>query len=1124
VERIAVTGETGATGRETGAAGAPAAAFGALLRAHRRAAGLTQEALAARAGLSRRGLQHLEAGDARPYPATLDALATALDLPPQERVRLRAAAVGGPGPPGPSAPSRVAAGQDGAGLPEGTVTFLFTDLEGSTRLLEAHPAAYQAAMRRHHDLLRSAVEAHGGVVFETVGDPVYAAFARAADAVAAALAGQVALRREAWGEIGVLRARMGLHTGEVERQGRHYFGAALYRGARLTATAHGGQVVLSEATAALVRGALPAGAALRDLGTHRLKDLRHSERVFQLLHPELRPDFPPLATPDARLHHLPVPPAPLIGRETEIAAVLRALRRPDVRLLTLTGVGGTGKTRLALDVARALAPGFRHGVFLVDLAPLADPELVLPALAAVLGVRDAGDRALAETVREHLHGRQTLLVLDNCEHLLDAAPLVSDLLAACPGLKVLATSRAPLHLRWEHELAVPPLALPDLARLPDAPALEQTAAVALFLHRAGAVRHDFRLTERNARTVAEICVRLEGLPLALELAAARTKVLPPEAILARLDRRLAFLTGGRRDEPTRHQTLQAALAWSYDLLDEERRALFRRLSVFAGGCDLAAAASVARRAVPTGAAAVSGGEPPVEEGLAVLIDHSLLRQEEQPDGTPRFAMLETVREFALERLEAGGEADEAHRRHAAHFLALAEPSEAGLKSADQWTWLDRLGREHDNLRAALGRSLAAPDGAAVAQRLAGALAWFWWLRGHHTEGRRWLEAALAAGDATPPAVRARAFHGQGILAHAQGDFGRAIESYRHSLALYREVGDTWGVAWASGCLGVAQRRASLTRQGLELFRELGDTWHTAWSLWVLGLGRAASGGDAALEEAARLLEEALALFRQVGEAWGTARVLGNLGDLARARGEYPRARALLDESLALFRRLGDTWGFSNVLRYQGLLALDEGDLGRAAGHLRESLLLARDVGDRQGVAGALLALGRIAARAGDRERGARLGGAAEALFDAIEAGRASSMSTNLWPKLRAAAADLRDGPSARAWEAGRTMPLEDAVADALASGPLPPSAAAPPIRAGPPARDGVPGGAGLTPRQREVAALVAQGLTNRQIAERLVISERTADGHVANILAELGLATRAQVAVWAVEHGLRAPE
>ncbi len=506
-----------------------------------------------------------------------------------------------------------------ADLPTGTVTFLFTDIEGSTTRWEHQRAAMQAALARHDDILRAAIEAHEGHVFKTVGDAFYAVFTSAPDALEAALAAQSPLQAEAWSEdVDTLRVRMALHTGTVQQRDGDYFGPPLNRVARLLSAGHGGQVLLSHVTRELVRDYLPPGAELRDLGEHRLKDLIRPEHVFQLVAPDLPADFQPLRTLDNRPNNLPLQLTPFIGRERELEVVRERLAQPDMRLLTLSGPGGTGKTRLGLQVAADLLDTFPDGVWFVNLAPISDPALVMPTIAATLGIAEVAGQSLLDTLKWYLRDKQMLLVLDNFEQVLPAAPVVNDLLAAAPGLKVLVTSRALLGIYGEHDVAVPPLALPDLRRLPPLERLSQYEAVRLFIERAQAAKSDFAITGENAPAVAEICVRLDGLPLAIELAAARIRLLPPQALLQRLSSRLKLLTGGRRDLPARHQTLRGAIEWSYSLLDPVEQTLFARLAVFVGGRTLEAVEAVCN--------ADGDLEVDVLDGLASLVDKSLVRQ------------------------------------------------------------------------------------------------------------------------------------------------------------------------------------------------------------------------------------------------------------------------------------------------------------------------------------------------------------------------------------------------------------------------------------------------------------------------------------------------------------------
>ena len=556
---------------------------------------------------------------------------------------------------------------------------------------------------------------------------------------------QRALAAHEWPEWEVVRVRIGLHTGEPAVTGGRYVGLDVHRAARVCNAGHGGQVLLSQTTRDLVARDLPAGVALRDLGLHRLRDLTQAEHLYQLVIPGLPADFPPLRTLDRRPHNLPVQATPLIGREREVAAVGALLRRPEVRLVTLTGPGGVGKTRLALQVGAEVLDGFQDGVFFVALAAVSDPAQVVPEIAQALGLAGSGEPSLGERIERgvydslresfryldpaqfggpspresliaSLRDRELLLILDNFEQVLAAAPLLTDLLAACPGLKALVTSRTVLRLYGAQEFPVPPLALPDPGPLPPLEALSQYAAVALFIQRAQAAKPDFQVTNATAPLVAEICQRLDGLPLAIELAAARVRLLPLPTLLARLEHRLQVLTGGAQDVPARHQTLRGAITWSHDLLDAGEQQLFRRLAIFAGGCTLEAAELVCN----------VGGDLALDllDGLASLVDKSLLRQSERADGEPCFVMLDTIREYGRERLEANGEAAAIERAHAAYYLALAEEAEQGLLGPRQAAWLARLDEEHENLRAALGWARAHGQ-AAVALRLVGALGRYW---------------------------------------------------------------------------------------------------------------------------------------------------------------------------------------------------------------------------------------------------------------------------------------------------------------------------------------------------------------------------------------------------------------
>jgi predicted ATPase/class 3 adenylate cyclase/Tfp pilus assembly protein PilF len=800
---------------------------------------------------------------------------------------------------------------------------LFTDIEGSTKLWERDPEAMSKALSRHDELLREHVEAHGGFVFKTVGDAFYVAFSSAPEAVEVALEAQRSLLAEKWEQTGSLRVRMALRTGTAEERGADYFGPTLNRVARLLSAGHGGQILISLSTQELVRDQLPLGAELRDLGERRLKDLFGPEHVFELIAPDLPSSFPPLETLDARLNNLPTQPTPLVGREREVSEVSDLLRRADVRLLTLTGTGGTGKTRVALQSAAELVDEFEDGVFFVALATLTDPGLVASTLTQALGVAESGEKQPEDALREFVRERELLLLMDNFEQVLEATPLLEELQAAAPRLKVLATSRAALRLYGEREFPVPPLALPDPAYPPPPERLTQYEAVRLFVERARAVKPDFSVTNENAPAVAEICVRLDGLPLAIELAAARIRLLPPRAMLARLGSRLKLLTGGARNLPERQRTLRGAIEWSYELLTPEERTLFARLSVFAGGRTLEIIETICD----------PEGELDTLDGLESLLEKSLLRQEEGPGGEPRFVMLETIHEYAREKLEESGEAEEVRRRHAEHFLTLAEESYPELKGPDQLEWLERLEAEHDNMRAALSWALGRKE-AEVALRLGGALWWFWWMRGHNSEGRRLLEEALAIDGRVSPEVRAMALAGVGELALLQGDLDRAQEACEAGLQL----------------LANEAREASEAKLCLLAF--------LGWVAWE----------REEYDQATQLFEEGLAQSREMRDTWWIATSLSNLATVSHSRGDYERATELYEESMDLFREQGDKRRLAHCLNNLAMVVYSQGDLGRAAKLTEEAVALLRELGARGDVALGLCNLGWMALLQDDLSR------------------------------------------------------------------------------------------------------------------------------------------------------------
>ena len=861
----------------------------------------------------------------------------------------------------------------------GTVTLLFADVAGSTRLLAALGADYSAVLADYRRLMHEAAAPQSGTLIDTAGDGLFYSFPTARGALIAALDAQRALRTHRWPQDAEVEARMGIHTGEPVSSDAQLVGIDVHRAARICAAGHGGQVLVSVTTHELLGGAAPADTTLRDLGEHRLKDLDRPERVFQATASDMPTEFPPLRSLDNWPNNLPRQLSTFVGRAESLAAVTEQLGTTP--LLTLVGPGGVGKTRLALEAAASAMDRFPDGAWVIDLAALGDGSLIPEAVGSTLRVKEQPGVPILRTLAQHIGERRILLFFDDCDHVLESVAAVSDeLLRACDQLRILVTSREALGMAGESLYPVPSLDLPARGAEVSAVDVAQAEAGQLFVDRAKAVQPAFTLTEQNAAAVAQICRRLDGIPLAIELAAARVKSLPPEQIASRLDDRFRLLTGGSRMALPRHRTLKAAMDWSFELLTDAERELFVRLSVFAGTFGLEAVESVCEGGL------VARGD--ALDLLSRLIDRSLVVLEETP-AEARYRLLDTVQQYAQERLLESDPAIAIRERHRSYMLILVERTApllfAGPQAADAAA---RIAADHENVRAALQWTDDDPAGAPEELRLAGNLWRYWEMEGHLAEGRGWLSRALARTDGEVSELRANALSGLGSLASQQGDLAAALTAYEGALTIQREIGKAHATAYACTNLanvcverGDFERARDLYEEGIALIRQTPDAPGVAFG--VLNLADvAARQGDRA--EARRLFDEAVAIVRSTGDPIGLAIALGRDATFSLQVGDAAEARAKHEEALELYRRFGDGRGVARTLMFLGDIVAVEGDLAEAERMYRLSIDERSRLGDRAGLAAACDRIARLLVLS-DPERAARLLGYADAQRDAIGA-------------------------------------------------------------------------------------------------------------------------------------------
>lgn len=963
--------------------------------------------------------------------------------------------------------------------PTGTVTFLFTDIENSTQLAQAHPEAWETAKSRHHTILREAIESSNGYIFQVIGDAFCASFHKAVDSLKAAIRAQYELQQEPWGEVPIY-VRMGIHTGEAEIDGDDYRGySTLSFVQRLMSAGYGGQVLVSSTAENLLREQLPGQIRLRDMGAQKFAGVSLPVRVFQLITPDLPTDFPPLRTLDNLPNNLPTQLTSFVGREKVLSEVKQLLK--NTRMLTLIGPGGTGKTRLSIQAASEVLEQYPDGVWFVELAPILDPQLVPRMTAITIGLRDESQRPVIDSLCEYLRKKKLLIVLDNCEHLVDACAQLADrILHAAPDTSIFASSREGLNILGEVRYLVPSLSLPDVKDLPPVEKLIEYEAIELFLHRATAAGSAFTVTDENARALTELCHHLDGIPLAIELAAVKTRVLSVEQIAKRLGDRFRLLTGGSRTVLERHQTLRAAIDWSYNLLSETEQLLFRRLSVFLGGWTLDAAESIC----------VGNGieTHDVLILLEQLVNKSLVATKTGRE--TRYHMLETIRQYAHEKLCELGEDRTLRQTHANWFLRFAEDADQGLLfDYKNIRWMERLEHDLDNFRAAL-TWFWETEHHEQGVWLAAELGLYWLDRNYYTEGQHWLGKGLEHRDVLSHKTVAYATRISGRLLARMGKYDQAIRHGEESVALFRELEDNFNLALALQFLS-------------DTISENGDDY-----------------------SARTYSQEALSLYEGLGHKEFATKIKIELGWQAVAEGDFPEGFSMLEKCLETAREFDQPYLIAYSLFVLGICRWLYADLDQSAAALKEGVRLYNKLGDRWFTVACMVGLAGIASLKGKLEQAAKLIGASDRGAESI-----GGVKPPFWihgyydPVVDSIRSKLEDSAFTGAWNEGYSMTLEQAIE--FAESQIVPATVVPGLKLEtkssilPSQREAAKQNyGGLTTREREVAAQIAQGKSNQEIAAELYIGLKTVEAHVTRILSKLGFTSRAQIAGWAVAKGL----